>query len=136
MVTKELETRFFRSRLFAFVLFALGQFSILSASAQDITVCSPLLAKEILRAHASFNEIYEFDVDKEGTPINIKPVESRFTNPADLRKCIAGWRFPASPSTHVVAVFEWQHAKGWTRLAISGPTVKLNIRLVSNKPSN
>src|SRR5215471_11210932 len=89
------------------------------ARAQDITFCSLPLPKAILQAHTSFNAIYEFDVDRHGTPINIKPVEERFTKPKDVQACLAKWSLPQSSLTHLVATFVWKHGTGWTTLAIS-----------------
>jgi hypothetical protein len=103
--------------------------SSIPANAQEVNFCAFSLNKEILQAHTSFNAIYEFDVDEHGTPIHIKPVEARFTRLEDVQTCLAKWSLPNSASTHLVAVFEWQHGTGWTKLAISGPTTKLTIRL-------
>jgi hypothetical protein len=121
-----LETRF--HRLLVVVVVTLGLLDVTKARAQDITFCSLPLPKGIPQAHASFNAIYEFDVDQHGTPINVKPVEEQFTKLKDVQACLAKWSLPQSSLTHLVAVFEWKHGAGWTRLAISGPTIKLTIR--------
>jgi hypothetical protein len=100
-----------------------------AAKAQEINFCTFSLPKGILQAHTSFNAIYEFEVDQGGTPINIKPVAEQFTKLEDVQTCLATWSLPQSASTHLVAVFEWQHGIGWTKLTISGPTTKITIRL-------
>jgi hypothetical protein len=117
--------------LFASIFMAL--FAGRAAKAQEIDYCSFSLPKAILQAHASFNVIYEFDVDQHGTPINIKPVGEQFAKLEGVQTCLAKWSLPQSASTHLVAVFEWQHGTGWTKLAISGPTTKLSIRLSGDR---
>jgi len=103
------------------------------ANAQEIKFCAFPLSKAILQANASFNVIYEFDVSGNGLPTNIKALERRFIEPADVQKCIEQWRLPQYASKHLVAVFEWHHGVGWSRLAISGPDVKLTIHLTGEK---
>jgi len=114
----------------AVVLITLGLLGLKSARAQDITLCALPLPTGIPQAHASFNAIYEFDVDRQGTPMNIKAVEERFTKIEDVQACLAKWSLPQSAFTHLLVIFEWKHGVGWTKLAISGPTTKLTIRLI------
>jgi len=119
----------FRSTLLALVWVALGLWANTSARAQAITLCALSVPKEIQQAHASFNAIYGFDVDSRGKPINLKPIESQFTNPKDVESCLDRLSLTSLPATHLVAIFEWQHGKGWTKIAISGPGVELTIHL-------
>src|SRR5579863_7618279 len=97
--------------------------------AQEVTFCGFPLSKAIIQANASFNVIYEFNVSENGLPVGIKMLEKGFVQPADVQACIEQWRLPQFKSKHLVAVFEWHHGIGWTRLAISGPDVKVTIQL-------
>ncbi len=101
--------------------------------AQEVSFCGFPLSKAMLQANASFNVIYEFDVSENGLPVRIKTLEKGFVQPADVQACIEQWRLPQFTSKHLVAVFEWHHGIGWTRLAISGPEVKLTIQLTGER---
>jgi hypothetical protein len=103
------------------------------AEGQEINFCSISLPPAILQAHASFSAIYGFDVVQNGSTTNIKPVEKQFTNPTEVKTCIQKWSLPQSASKHLVAVFEWQHGVGWTRLAVSGLDIKLSIHLSGDR---
>lgn len=103
------------------------------AEGQEITFCSISLPPAILQAHASFSAIYGFDVSQNGFPINIKAIEKQFTNATEVEACIQRWSLPQSVSKHLVAVFEWQHGIGWTKLAVSGPDIKLSIHLSGDR---
>lgn len=103
------------------------------AEGQEINFCSISLAPAILQAHANFSAIYGFDVAQNGSPINIKPIEKQFTNATEVEACLQKWSLPQSASKHLVAVFEWQHGIGWTKLAVSGPDMKLSIHLSGDR---
>jgi hypothetical protein len=100
-----------------------------AAKAQDVDFCSFTLSEGVLQAHTNFNLIYEFDVDQHGAPTNIKPITGQFVKPRTVQACIERWSLPQSALKHLVAIFEWHHATGWTKLAISGPDTKLTIHL-------
>jgi hypothetical protein len=106
-----------------------------TAEGQEINFCSISLPSAILQAHASFSAIYGFDVAQNGSPINIKPVERQFTNATEVEACIQKWSLPQSASKHLVAIFEWQHGIGWTKVAVSGPNIKLSIHLSGDRCS-
>jgi hypothetical protein len=112
--------------LLLIVLFIFGN---VPANCQEVNFCAFSLPKGVLQANASFNAIYQFDVDKNGDPINIKPTAKEFTNPQDVQVCIRQWTLPQSANQHLVAVFEWRHGIGWTKLAVSGPGIKLTVHL-------
>ena len=116
-----------------FLLFLMLLFGGVKAKAQDINFCSFPLSKAILQAHASFNVIYEFDVDQQGVPVNVRPVAKQFTNLGDVQACLAKWRLPQSVSTHLVATFEWVHGAGWSKLVVSGPNIKLTVHLTGSE---
>lgn len=97
------------------------------ANGQEVNFCLFSLPQGILQANASFNAIYEFDVDKNGVPTNIHPRAKEFTNPSDVRACLEQWKLPDSALKHLVAIFEWHHGVGWTKLAISGPSINLTV---------
>jgi hypothetical protein len=118
--------------LFVRWILALSLMSLTSsavAKGQEVNLCLFSLSPGILQANASFSAIYDFDVDKNGVPVNIKPLAQEFTKPADAQACIGEWRLPQSASKHLVATFEWHHGVGWTGLAISGPGMKLRVHL-------
>lgn len=100
-----------------------------SARGQEVNFCSFPVAKAILQAHATFNAVYEMDVDQHGIPINIRSVSKQFTKPEDVTTCLAQWKLPNAAMKHLVVVFEWQHEVGWTKLTISGPGVNITVRL-------
>jgi|SRR5581483_996338 len=100
-----------------------------ACNGQDIAFCSFPLSKGVLQAHASFNAVYEFDVNEHGTPIKIAQVGKSFVKLEDVQTCLAQWNLSQSASKHIVAVFEWQHGVGWTKLSISGPDIKLTVHL-------
>lgn len=115
--------------ILALALFLTGN----PAQGQEINFCSISLPPAILQAHASFSAIYGFDVSENGVPANIKPLERKFTNAAEVEACIQKWSLPQSASKHLVAVFEWQHGIGWVKLAVSGPDTKLSIYLSGDR---
>lgn len=103
--------------------------AIRSAKGQEINFCSLRVSPAVLQAHTDFNAVYAFDVDQKGLPVNVKAISRQFTDPADVQACLLKWHLPGAISKHLVAVFKWEHAKGWTSLSVSGPDVKLVIRL-------
>lgn len=129
--------RFIMVRHCGMALAAASIFAVLfhctAAEGQDVSFCSLLLSKAVLQAHTNFNAVYEFDVDEHGVPINVKPVAKQFTKPEDVQACLERWNLPQSASKHLVAVFEWHHGIGWTKLAISGPEVSLTIHLTGER---
>jgi len=100
-----------------------------SARSQEINFCSLRMSPAVLQAHTDFNAVYAFDVDPKGLPMDLKAISPKFTNPADVQACLSQWRLPQEASKHLVAVFAWQHGTGWTTLSVSGPDLKLVIRL-------
>jgi hypothetical protein len=114
---------------YVFLLIVAALSISVTVEGQEINFCSLSLPKGILQANTSFNAVYEFDVDKDGVPLNVKPVERKSTNPQEVQACLQQWRLPESALKHLVAVFEWRHGVGWTKLAISGPALKLTIHL-------
>jgi hypothetical protein len=111
------------------LLLLLPAVNVLVAQGQEINFCAFRLSPGVMQANASFNAIYDFNVNKDGVPINIKAIARQFTDPIAVQTCIGEWRLPESALKHLVAVFQWDHGTGWTRLAISGPGIKLTIHL-------
>ena len=117
-----------RIAILAFILWSiLGGVS--SAKAQDLAFCFLPLSKGVLKAHASFNEIYEFDVTQDGIPHNVKSVSAMFTKLEDASSCITQWKLKEAAMKHLVVIFEWQHGVGWIKQSVSGPGVNLTIRV-------
>ena len=131
------------ARIFLAVIAVIICFGASSAAkGQDIDFCSLPISSAVLQAHTDFNAVYAFDVDPKGVPVNVKAISRQFTTPADVQSCLSRWQLPKATFKHLVAVFAWQHAKGWTSLSISGPGLKFVIRLsgercpyCSNRPS-
>jgi hypothetical protein len=121
--------RYLIGGILAFAFFLSGN----TAEGQEITFCSTSVPPAILQAHASFSAIYGFDVTENGSTTNIKPVEKRFTNATEVEACIGKWTLPQSASRHLVAIFQWEHGIGWTKLAVSGPDTKLIIHLSGDR---
>lgn len=106
---------------------------LVTARAQELSFCEFHLSKAIRQANTTFNVIYVFDVSEKGIPINIRAVRKGFARQADVRACLKRWRLPQLGSKHLIAVFEWHHGVGWTKLAISGPDVDLTIHLTGER---
>jgi hypothetical protein len=100
-----------------------------AAHGQQLEFCLLPVQPALLQAHASFNAIYGFDVDKLGVPTNVEAIIQAFSDPDEIRACMQKWKLPGEVGKHLTAAFEWQHAIGWTMISISGPGVSLSIRL-------
>jgi hypothetical protein len=95
----------------------------------EITFCNLNVPEDIKQANASFYVSYSFEVDEDGKPIRIHKILDDYIGEQKVSSCLSNWRFQGiKEKTKMVAMFRWQHGKGWVELAISGRDFKQVIK--------
>lgn len=100
----------------------------------DVAFCNFRLPGGLKAANASFYVSYSFSLDENGIPINLKKIRNDYVEEAAISSCLATWRFSGiQKGAGLVAVFRWEHAKGWADLSITGAGLNQRIRVTGDR---
>lgn len=100
----------------------------------DVAFCSFTLPAGLKEANASFYVSYSFSLDENGIPTNLKKIRNDYVEEAAISSCLATWRFSGiQKGAGLVAVFRWEHAKGWVDLSITGAGLSQRIRVIGDR---
>ena len=93
-----------------------------------IELCHFDLPEIVMRANATFNLVYSFEISDQGQPINIKMVNNLSANILksgsilkleQVESCITNWRLEGiNTSKPVYLILSWKHGVGWVSFYI------------------
>ena len=102
----------------------------------QVDFCGFELPEWAMRGNLSSSLIVEFYTDEAGAPEEITVLrslgaDSQLVADGEIRSCLASWSLPHVPKgTRTVAIWRWDHGKGWTSLRVSpdqGTPVSLRV---------
>jgi hypothetical protein len=86
-------------------------------SDEEIVLCDLGVSTQVRNANASFNVIYQLDLDSAGNVTRASPLRSDFLSDKTIVACLKRWKF-SRPRRQVTVVFQWKHAEGWISAAV------------------
>lgn len=101
----------------------------------DVVFCQYEISRDLIRAYASFNVAYTFEVNGDGKVGKVKPaLHDNWVEQTQVEKCLSAWRFIAIPAgTKGSVVFRWEHAKGWVWMDVSLPQFSQRVAIEGNR---
>ena len=100
----------------------------------DVAFCNFTLPAGLKEANASFYVSYSFSLDENGMPTNLRKIRNDYVEETAISACLATWRFSGvQKGAGLVAVFRWEHAKGWVDLSITGAGLNQRIRATGDR---
>jgi hypothetical protein len=103
----------------------------------DVDFCQLPLPDAVKRANASFYVSATFQVTEDGKPTNIEVLKSgpnKYVEDVSVIECVKGWSIVGlPPGTRAVAMWRWNHGRGWEGLSISGPGISYRVKASGNR---
>lgn len=94
--------------------------SVAEQLTSEVVLCGDIVPSELRQANATFLLVYELDTDVAGRVTRVTRARNDVLPDAGLVACLQRWRLPVADAKVTVSM-TWEHAKGWTQLAVSMP---------------
>lgn len=88
--------------------------------APGMVICGGLVPDDVKRGNASFLQIYRLRTDADGQVVEVAKLRGPALVEGAVDACFRSWRLPRG-STETTVAMRWEHASGWTQLAVSAP---------------
>lgn len=100
----------------------------------EVAFCNFPLPASIKRANASFYVSYSFVTDESGKPEKLTMIRNDYVDDREVSTCLKSWVIRGvQRGTTIVAIFRWEHARGWVDLSIAGAGVNQKIKLTGDR---
>lgn len=100
----------------------------------EVTFCNFPLPASIKRANASFYVSYSFVLNESEKPAKITKIRNDYVDGNEVSSCLESWVFHGvQKGTTIVAIFRWEHARGWVDLSITGAGLNQKIKLTGDR---
>ena len=116
------------------LMILLGRVQGTPVTTVEVSFCNFPVPRDMMRANASFNIVYSFDVDASGRPVRAEKIENAYVDDEAVVSCLREWRLPAAKRRKPhVAVFHWRHGVGWDQLTVTGPGFSQTTRITGSR---
>ena len=100
----------------------------------EVTFCNFQLPASIKRANASFYVSYSFVINESGNPEKITKIRNDYVDDNEVSSCLESWAIRGvQRGTTIVAIFRWEHGRGWVDLSIAGGGLNQKIKLTGDR---